>query len=94
MADSSLSPTEDNRLLWGWETFIDELIRDLIHTSERYHGNANQSHSEWILERLQSGITNIISLKHHLLNYLDTCGMPAGTEELEVMMLFYLILVN
>lgn len=83
MADSSLSPTDDNRLLWGWETFFEEL-RALIRTSERYHGNANQSRSEWILERLQSGITNVVSLKHHLLYYLDTHGTPAGTEELEV----------
>ena len=51
--------------------FFEEL-GDLIRTSERYHENANQSHSEWTLERLRSGITDVVSLKHHLLNHLDT----------------------
>ena len=62
MADSSLLRAEDSRLLWGWERFFEELSA-LIRDSQRYHGNANLSRSEWTLERLQTGITNVVSLK-------------------------------
>ena len=53
----------------------------------QFHGNANQPRSAWILERLQTGITNVVSLKNHLMNYLDTRTIndrPADDEELEV----------
>ena len=48
--------------------------------------------SEWTLERLQSGITNVVSLKHYLLNYLDTRninGRRVGDEELEVIRRYF-----
>ena len=47
----------------------------------------NQPRSEWTLERLQMGITNVVSLKSHLLSYLDTHSVnnrPADDEELGI----------
>ena len=58
-----------------------------MHPSDIMELQLNQPSSEWTLERLQMGITNVVSLKSHLLSYLDTHSVnnrPADDEELGI----------
>ena len=51
--------------LLGWERFFEELAA-FIRTCDRQSGTANQSFSEYALERIQTSILSLSSLVHHI----------------------------
>ena len=51
--------------LLGWERFFEELAA-FIRTCDRQSGTANQSFSEYALERIQTSILSVSSLVHHI----------------------------
>ena len=91
------SPAADNRLLWGWETFIQELRSLLIFSlANRQYGVANESSSYRMLERLQAGIVSLSSLRGHLLASYDSGRVSdrlATQEQMEVLSR-YLAMLN
>ena len=62
-----MTSSGEQRLLWGWENFFEE-VDALLTSASRQYGTANEAYSEHVVERLQACITNISILKDDLLH--------------------------
>ena len=70
MAASSSSSDRDERLLWGWEKFFEE-VSSFLQSISRQYGTANEAFSEYALERIRTCVLNVSTLRDHLLQASD-----------------------
>ena len=67
---TSTNSRSEERLLWGWESFFDE-ISSFVQSAHRQYGVANEGFSQYVIERTRTCIANVSSLRDHLRNALD-----------------------
>ena len=65
-----MASRSEERLLWGWESFFDE-INSFVQSADRQYGAANEGFSQYVIERTRICILNVSSLRDHLRNALD-----------------------
>ena len=76
----TMSSPGEQRLLWGWEAFFEE-VDTFLGSASRQYGTANESFSEHVVERLQPCIINISTLQDHLLHASDAWITGQPSEE-------------
>ena len=78
-----MASNQDQRSLWGWETFFDE-IGAFLRAAQAQYSTANESFSNYVVERLEVCIVNVSNLRHHLRNPLIN-GQQPNQEKLRIL---------
>ena len=58
------------RILWGWEMFLKK-SEDSYQSAHNQYGTANEGFSQYVIERIRTCISNLSSLRNHILNAID-----------------------
>jgi len=66
---TSASNRSQDRLLWGWETYFDEI--SFVRTADWQFGTANKGFSQYVIEKTHTCIVNVSSLRDHLRSSLN-----------------------
>ena len=81
---SSGGPVAEERHLWGWERFFDEIGR-LLSCAQDQYGTANENFSHYVIERIRACILNVSSLKDHILSAIDNRSHQPDQQEMRIL---------
>ena len=75
------------RILWGWEMFFEE-VRRFLQSAHNQYGTANEGFSQYVIESIRTCILNVSSLRNHILNAIDAWRLNTGRhsqDEIQVL---------
>ena len=84
MSTSSHS-SEDTSTLWGWEQYFKELSTVICSLSRGRIGYANESYTEYVLDRLSTCISTIGRLVDYIQSAMESVGLEDDESEIDVL---------
>ena len=87
MLEEGQSASEDQSIVWGWQTFFDRLSRFLLSVDLRA-GVANKTYVMYAMERLETCLMNVRLLKECLISFRDLADVELEPDELQVVSLY------
>ena len=87
MLEDDQSASEDQSIVWGWQTFFARLSRFLLSVDLRA-GVANKTYVVYAMERLETCLMNVRFLKERLISFRDLADVQLEPDELQVLSVY------